>query len=91
MVRFIPITTDIAAPEFAALFHENIELKYRAPKGIISDRDTRITSRFWAKICLYSLIKRRISTAFHPQTDARRKAWIGYSRIISEPILALSR
>ena len=37
MARFIPTTTDIAAPEFAALFHENIELKYKALKGIVSD------------------------------------------------------
>ena len=37
MARFIPTTTDIAAPEFAALFHENIKLKYRSPRGIVSD------------------------------------------------------
>ena len=67
--RFISTTTDIAAPEFAALFHENIELRYGAPRGIVSDRDTRITSKFWAEVCTYSLIKRHISTAFYPQTD----------------------
>ena len=65
------MTTDITVPEFAALFHRNIKLKYRAPKGIVSDRDTRITSKFWAKVCTYSLIKQRISTAFHPQTDSK--------------------
>jgi hypothetical protein len=46
MAKFIPTTTDLAAPEFAALFHENIELKYGSPRGIVSDRDTRITSKF---------------------------------------------
>jgi hypothetical protein len=71
MARFIPTTTDISAPEFAALFHENIELKYGAPRGVVSDRDTRITSKFWAEVCIYSLIKRRLSTAFHPQTDGQ--------------------
>ena len=71
MARFVPTNTDIAAPEFAALFHENIELKYGSPQGIVSDRDTRITSQFWAEICAYSLIKRRMSTAFHPQTDGQ--------------------
>ena len=71
MARFIPTTTDVAAPEFAALFHENIELKYGSPYGIVSDRDTRITSKFWAEVCIYSLIKRRMSTAFHPQTDGQ--------------------
>jgi hypothetical protein len=46
MTKFIPTTTNLAAPEFTALFHENIELKYGSPRGIVSDRDTRITSKF---------------------------------------------
>jgi hypothetical protein len=46
MAKFIPITTNVTAPEFTALFHEHIELKYGSPTGIISDRDTRITSKF---------------------------------------------
>jgi transposase InsO family protein len=71
MARFIPIRDDLTAPEFAALFHESIELKYGSPRGIVSDRDTRITSKFWAEVCAYSLIKRRMSTAFHPQTDGQ--------------------
>jgi transposase InsO family protein len=71
MARFIPTRGDLSAPEFAALFHESIELKYGSPRGIVSDRDTRITSKFWAEVCAYSLIKRRMSTAFHPQTDGQ--------------------
>jgi hypothetical protein len=31
MAKFIPTTTDISAPEFAALFHENIELQFGSP------------------------------------------------------------
>ncbi len=71
MAKFIPTTTNITAPDFAALFHKHIELQYGCPKGVVSDRDTRITSKFWAKICTYSLIKRRLSTAFYPQTDGQ--------------------
>ena len=71
IAKFIPITTDLAAPEFTALFHENIELKYSSLLGIVSDRDTRITSKFWAEVCTYSLIKRRLSIVFHPQTDGQ--------------------
>jgi len=71
MAKFIPTTTNITAPDFAALFHKHIELQYGCPKGVVSDRDTRITSKFWAEICTYSLIKRRLSTAFYPQTDGQ--------------------
>ena len=46
MAKFIPTTTDILAPKFAALFHESIELQYSSPRGIVSDRDSRITSKF---------------------------------------------
>ena len=37
MAKFIPTTTNIATPEFTALFHENIKLKYSSPKGIVSN------------------------------------------------------
>ena len=37
MAKFIPTTTDILAPKFAALFHKSIELQYSSPQGIVSD------------------------------------------------------
>jgi hypothetical protein len=46
IAKFIPTTTDLAAPEFTALFHENIKLKYGSPRGIVSNQDARITSKF---------------------------------------------
>ena len=46
IARFIPTTTNIIAPEFVALFHENIELQFGSPKGVVLDQDTRITSKF---------------------------------------------
>ena len=46
MARFLPTYSDTTAPEFAELFHREIELKYGAPIGIVSDRDSKITSKF---------------------------------------------
>ena len=46
IAKFILTTTDLVALEFAALFHENIELKYSSLLEIVSNRDTRITSKF---------------------------------------------
>ena len=66
MARFLPTRSNTIAPEFAELFYCEIELKYGAPTGIVSDRDSKITSKFWAKVCYYALVKRRLSTAFHP-------------------------
>ena len=46
MAQFIPTTTDLAAPEFAALFYKKIKLKYSSLRGIVSNRDSRITLNF---------------------------------------------
>ena len=57
MAKFIPTCSNINAGEFAALLHERIELIYGSPHGIVSGRDIRITSKFWAEVCAYSLVK----------------------------------
>ena len=57
IAKFIPIITNLTIPEFIALFYKNIELKYSSLNGIVSDWDTRITSKFWAEVYAYSLIK----------------------------------
>ena len=65
IVKFIPITTNLTAPELAAVFYENIKLKYSSLKRIISDRNTKITSKFWAEVCTYSFIKRQLCTVLY--------------------------
>jgi hypothetical protein len=37
----------------------------------VSDRGSLFTSHFWAEVCYATKIKRRLSTAFHPQTDGQ--------------------
>ncbi|KAF7566197.1 hypothetical protein PtrM4_145170 [Pyrenophora tritici-repentis] len=39
------------------------------PDAITSDRGTQFVSVFWRRLCEILRINRRISTAFHPQTD----------------------
>ena len=41
------------------------------PNSIVSDRDSVFTSKFWSSLCYFLSIKRRLSTAFHPQTDGQ--------------------
>ena len=38
--------TNLVTPEFIIIFHKNIKLKYSSLKGIISDWNTKITSKF---------------------------------------------
>lgn len=68
---FVPVQDTMRAPELAELLYYEVECRYGPPSAITSDRDSRITSAYWAELCKYALIKRRISTAFHPQTDGQ--------------------
>ena len=65
MAIFLPVRDTIDVAEMAELLYKEVELRYGCPSGIVSDRDLRITSKFWTKICHYSFIKRRMSTTFH--------------------------
>jgi hypothetical protein len=68
---FIPTRSDTSAADFARIFFEHVECRFGTPQGIISDRDSRITSAFWEEVCDIQIIQRRMSTAYHPQTDGQ--------------------
>ena len=71
MVRYLPTTTTIDAAELAELFYAEIVCRYGTPAGVVSDRGSLFTSAYWSAICYHAKIKRRLSTAFHPQTDGQ--------------------
>ncbi len=71
MACYIATTKDIDAPGLADLIFERIISQYGIPNGIVSDRGSVFTSAFWSEICFYTKVKRRLSTAFHPQTDGQ--------------------
>ena len=71
MAHYIPCWKIINAPELATLLIENIATRYGMPKNLVSDRASLFTSKFWSTLCYYMKAKRRLSTAFHPQTDGQ--------------------
>jgi transposase InsO family protein len=71
MVRHILCTTETDAPELADLLIEEVFAKFGVPRSIVSDRGTTFTSKYWGSICYHLSIKRRFSTAYHPQTDGQ--------------------
>ena len=60
-------TTSATAVDVAQQFFDNIFKLHGLPSSIVSDRDTRFTSRFWQE--LHSLLD--VKTAYHPQTDGQ--------------------
>lgn len=71
MARYIPVNDTIDAPELAEVFMNTIFKDYGTPEGITSDRGPQFTSKFWGHFMFCLRIRRRLSTAFHPQTDGQ--------------------
>ena len=74
---FIPTRDNTSAANFAELFFEHVETKFGTPSGIVTDRDSRITSDFW-KERIISLeggyLQRTIVTKLHElREDLREK------------------
>ena len=67
-IILIPILS-ISAPTVAIAFIEHYIPYHGFPKAIINDRGTQFTNAVWATICGISGIKRRLSLAYHPETD----------------------
>ena len=84
---FLPTREDTTAADFAELFFEAVECRFGTPRGVVSDRDSRLTSEFWREVCEIKMIKRRMSTAHHPQTDGQSEA---LNRIIEDYLRAYS-
>ena len=69
MCHIVPCRTTIDEPSLADLFLDNIWKHYGLPLTIISDRGAQFAAEFWGTVCRKLKIDRRLSTAFHPETD----------------------
>jgi RNase H-like domain found in reverse transcriptase/Reverse transcriptase (RNA-dependent DNA polymerase)/Integrase zinc binding domain/Chromo (CHRromatin Organisation MOdifier) domain len=68
---YIPTTKTVTAKGLASLFTDEILRHYGTPEGIVSDRGSVFVSEFWFEFCKSIAATRRLSTAFHPQTDGQ--------------------
>lgn len=71
MARFIPCNIDIQAPELCDVLCDEIFAVFGSPASIVSDRGSLFTSSYWSTLCYELAIRRRLSTAYHPQTDGQ--------------------
>ncbi|KAF1324759.1 reverse transcriptase, partial [Globisporangium splendens] len=71
MVHLAPVSDKISAEMTAKVFVDVVFRLHGLPVEIVSDRDTRFTSKFWR--ALFGLLdtKLAMSTAAHPETDGQ--------------------
>jgi hypothetical protein len=68
-MTLVPYHESSTAEQLAHAFLREVVAPHGLPKEIISDRDRLYTSKFWTAITAALGVKRKLSTAFHPQTN----------------------
>ncbi len=71
MVYYVPVKVMIDAPGLTEVIINVVIRHHGVPESIVTDRDSLFTSKFWSSLCYFLGIKRKLSTAFHPQTDGQ--------------------
>jgi hypothetical protein len=69
--HFIPIKSTCKVIDIAQVFMKEVFRLHGMPKEIISDRDTKFTSKFWKSLMAGLETKLLFSTTYHPQTDGQ--------------------
>src|SRR5882762_12008565 len=69
MVHLMPVKTTIKASKLASLYMKEIVCLHGLLDTIVSDRDSKFTSKFWSEVHCILGTKLLMSTTFHPQTD----------------------
>ena len=70
---FIPVKSTYKVVNIANIFMKEIFRLHGVPKTVITDCDTKFTSRFWMSLFKGMDMKLNFSIAYHPQTDGQIK------------------
>jgi len=71
MAHFIGLNENASAKDVAATFLREVWKLHGLPTKIISDMDAKFSGEFWESLCKSLSIRRRMSTAYHPQTEGQ--------------------
>ncbi|GJX18773.1 putative reverse transcriptase domain-containing protein, partial [Tanacetum coccineum] len=74
--HFLPMREDYKMDRLARLYLNEIVARHGVPISIISDRNSRFTSRFWKSMQEALETRLDMSTAYHPQTDGQSECTI---------------
>ncbi|KAJ2974623.1 hypothetical protein NUW54_g11865 [Trametes sanguinea] len=69
MAHLIPVRTTDTAADLVMVYLREVVRLHGLPDSIVSDRDSKLTSKFWKELHRLLGAKLLMSTSFHPQTD----------------------
>ncbi len=73
MVYYKLVKVTIDAPGLAEVIIDLVMRLHGVPESIVLDRGSLFISKFWSSLCYFLGSKKKLSTAFHPQTDGQTK------------------
>ena len=71
MIRLKATTTNISLEGIAKIYRDEIWKLHRIPRTILSNRGPQFASKFVEEFTKVLGTKRKLSTAYHPQTDGQ--------------------
>ena len=71
MRHYIACRTTDNARDLAYLFKREIWRLHGTPETIVSDRGIQFVNEFWRQLCELLSVQRRLSTAYHPESDGQ--------------------
>ncbi|KAI3706532.1 hypothetical protein L6452_24337 [Arctium lappa] len=74
--HFLAMRETLPMEKLAKLYIDEVVSRNGVPKSIVSDRDSRFTSKFWASLQKELGTRLNLSTAYHPQTDGQSERTI---------------
>ena len=73
MIHYKQVKIIIDTPDLAEVII-NVVIWHRGlPNSIITNQSSLFISKFWFLLCYFLEIKKKLSTAFHPQTNSQTK------------------
>ena len=70
-IVFVPCTKEETAYSTTKLFSDHVWCQHGLPSTVVSDRGSVFASNFLGELYKLLGIKRKMSTAFHPQTNGQ--------------------
>ncbi len=71
IVYYVLVKVTIDVPGLAEVIIDVVVRHHGVSESIVTDQGSLFTSKFWFSLCYFLGIKRKLSTAFHPQTDGQ--------------------